>query len=35
MTLNIGGCEFNCIEQPWICENNNPVTRYVCYKLYS
>ena len=29
------GCDCNFIKQPWICENNNPVTRYVCYKLYS
>ena len=29
------GCDFNCIEQPWTCTNNNPVTKYVCYKLYS
>ena len=29
------GCEFNCLEEPWKCRNNNPVTRYVCYKLYS
>ena len=28
-------CDCNFIKQPWICENNNPVTRYVCYKLYS
>ena len=29
------GCDFNCVNQPCNCENNNPVTRYVCYKLYS
>ena len=29
------GCEFNCVDQPYKCENNNPVTRHVCYKLYS
>ena len=29
------GCDFNCIEQPWKCKNNNPVTKSVCYKLYS
>ena len=29
------GCDFNCLEQPWCCENDNPVTKYVCYKLYS
>ena len=28
------GCDFNCLEQPWNCTNNNPVTKYVCYKLY-
>ena len=28
------GCEFNCLDQPWLCENNNPVTKYVCYKFY-
>ena len=22
-------CDFNCVNQPCICENNNPVTRYV------
>ena len=26
------GCNFNCLEQPWCCEDNNPVTRYICYK---
>ena len=29
------GCEFNCLEQPWLCGNTNPVNKYVCYKLYS
>ena len=29
------GCEFNCLEEPWNCRNNIPVTKYVCYKLYS
>ena len=29
------GCDFNCLEQPWSCEINNLVTKYVCYKLYS
>ena len=29
------GCNFNCIEEPWKCVNTNPVTRFVCYKLYS
>ena len=28
------GCDFSCYEQPWKCRNNNPVTKYVCYKLY-
>ena len=28
------GCEFNCLDQPWLCGNNNPVTRYICYKFY-
>ena len=28
-------CDFNCLEQPWKCENINPVTKFVCYKLYS
>ena len=29
------GYDFNCVKQPCNCEKNNPVTRYVCYKLYS
>ena len=29
------GCDFNCLEQPWKCRNNYPVTKHVCYKLYS
>ena len=29
------GCDFNCIIDPWRCLNSNPVTRFVCYKLYS
>ena len=29
------GCGFICLEQPWCCDISNPVTRYVCYKLYS
>ena len=29
------GCNFNCLEEPWKCYNTNPVTKYVCYKLYS
>ena len=28
-------CNFNGVEEPWKCHNNNPVTKYVCYKLYS
>ena len=29
------GCNFNCLKEPWKCNNTNPVTRFVCYKLYS
>ena len=29
------GCNFNCVKSPCNCENNSPVCRYVCYKLYS
>ena len=29
------GCDFNCLEQPWNCEIKNPITTFVCYKLYS
>ena len=29
------GCDFNCLEEPWKCKKNNPVTKYVCYKLYN
>ena len=29
------GFDFNCVKQPCNCENNNPVIRYVCYKLPS
>ena len=29
------GCDFSCYEQPWKCRNNIPVTKYVCYKLYT
>ena len=29
------GCDLNCVKQPCNCENIYPVTRYVCYKLYS
>ena len=28
-------CDFNCIKDPWTCHNTNPVTRFVCYKLYN
>ena len=30
-------CEYNCLDSNWIrnCKNTNPVTRYICYKLYS
>ena len=28
------GCNFNCLEEPWNCRNSNPVTKYVCHKLY-
>ena len=30
-------CEYNCldIDQIGNCQNTNPVTRYICYKLYS
>ena len=30
-------CEYNCLDLNRIrnCKNTNPVTRYVCYKLYS
>ena len=28
-------CYFSCVKQPCNCENNNPVTRYICYILYS
>ena len=30
-------CEYNCLDLDRIrnCENSNPVTRYICYKLYS
>ena len=29
------GCDFNCVKQPCNCGKNNPVIRYVCYKLNS
>ena len=30
-------CEYNCLDIDRIrnCKNTNPVTRYICYKLYS
>ena len=30
-------CEYNCLDLNRIrnCKNSNPVTRYICYKLYS
>ena len=30
-------CENNCLylSQMWYCKNTNPITRYICYKLYS
>ena len=30
-------CEYNCLELDRVrnCKNTNPVTRYICYKLYS
>ena len=30
-------CENNCLEidRIWNCKNTNPITKYVCYKLYS
>ena len=30
-------CEYNCLDLNRIrnCKNTNPITRYVCYKLYS
>ena len=30
-------CEYNCLDlnQTRNCKNTNPVTRYICYKLYS
>ena len=29
------GCQINCVKSTCHCKNNNPATRYVCYKLYS
>ena len=30
-------CEYNCLDLNRIrnCKNTNPVTRYICYKIYS
>ena len=30
-------CEYNCLDLNRIrnCKNTNPITRYICYKLYS
>ena len=28
-------CNFICVKSPCSCENNNSVSRYVCFKLYS
>ena len=30
-------CEYNCLDLNRIrnCEKTNPLTRYICYKLYS
>ena len=28
-------CEYNCLDRIRNCKNTNPVTRYICYKLYS
>ena len=27
------GCDKICVKSSCYCENNNPVSRYVCYKL--
>ena len=29
------GCDFNCVNQPCYCKNNNLLTRYLYCKLYS
>ena len=29
------GCDFYYIKQACYCKNKDPVSRYVCYKLYS
>ena len=29
------GCKINCVKSPCHCKNIDPVTRYVCYKLFS
>ena len=28
-------CNFICVKSPRNCENNNPVSRNVCYNLFS
>ena len=28
-------CEYNCLDIDGNCKNTNPITRYICYKLYS
>ena len=28
-------CDFKCVKQPCFCKKNNPVCRYVCYKIYA
>ena len=30
-------CKYNCLDLSRIrnCKNTNPITRYICYKLYS
>ena len=27
------GCKFNCVKSPCYRENNDPITRYVCFKV--
>ena len=27
------GCDFNCVKRSCYCKNNNPLCRYVCYRL--
>ena len=29
------GCDFNCVKLPCNCDNKDPVSRYVCFNLYS